>query len=345
MATIKDVALRAGVSQSTVFYALSGKRSVSQAVRDRVSEAVTELGYTASALGQRLRGGRSRTIGMVCPWPYSTSDWLVMELLSATAETVNQADHMLGFYMRQLEPVEILELVQNQVADGLILMQIRRKDPRVEALRHTDYPFAIIGRTADLTGLAMVDFDYEQASYLAFEHLVSLGHNNIGFIAPSGNDDPGYLIHIHHGFERARAAFEVTISRFECGPTIEDGIAATSALLEDNPQITAFFAARGSTHIGVLHALHARNLRVPDDCSVIAISTAHAADWTIPRLTSVDVPLAQMGHLGAQLVLRKLAGELVTDQILLPASLTLRDSTAPPKPTKRTYAKGSRSKA
>jgi DNA-binding LacI/PurR family transcriptional regulator len=331
MSTIKDVATRAGVSQSTVFYALSGKRSVSQAVRQRVADAVSELNYTASALGQRLRRGRSHTIGMVCPWPYSTSDWLVMELISATAETVNKANHMLGFFMRQLNPEEVLELVQNQVADGLILMQIRRRDPRVEALRRTDYPFAIIGRTANLEGLAMVDFDYDQACYLAFEHLARLGHTNIGYIAPAGHADPGYLVHIHHGFVRARAAFDVTITPHECGPTIEDGFAATQALLETNPRITAIFASRGSTHIGAIHALHARKLRVPDDCSVIGISTPHGADWTIPRLTSVDVPLAKMGQIGAQLVLRKLAGETVTDQVLLPARVVVRDSTAPPR--------------
>jgi DNA-binding LacI/PurR family transcriptional regulator len=341
MATIKDVAARAGVSTSTVFYALSGKRPVSDEVRARVAKAVRELNYTASALGQRLRRGRSHTIGMVCPWPSSTSDWLVMELLSATAETASHAHHTLSVFMRQLSNDQVLNLVRNRVVDGLLIMQIKRRDTRIEALRQTNYPFVLIGRTANTTDLTLVDFDYDTACFAALEHLVELGHQHIGFIAPPSENESelgatiGYMVHIRRGFERARTTFgkarpDVQIYRQPSGPTIEDGYHAAEALLETHPEITAIFASYGSTHVGALHALHGRHLRVPEDCSVVGISTAQGAAWTIPRLTSVDVPLAEMGHTAAQLLLRKLGGEAITSQIVMSARVTPRESTAPP---------------
>lgn len=341
MSTIKDVAARAGVSPSTVFYALSGKRSVSAAVRQRVQQAVQDLEYTTSALGQRLRHGRSHTVGMLCPWPPTTSDWLAMDLISASAETASNAKHSLSMFMRDSSPKEVLELLRNRVVDGLLLMQIKRRDARVEALCQTEYPFVLIGRTADTTGLTLVDFDYDAACFAALEHLVQLGHERIGFISPPTETEHelgatiGYMVHLRRGFERARKTFEksgldVQVFRQPSGPTIEDGFHATEALLETHPEITAIFASYGSTHIGALHALHARHLRVPEDCSVVGITTAQGSAWTIPRLSSVDVPLSDMGHAAAQLLLRKLEGKTVNDQIVMQADVTQRESSAPP---------------
>ena len=89
--------------------------------------------------------------------------------------------------------------------------------------------------------------------------------------------------------------------------------------------------ASGHTQVGVLRALYSQGRRVPDDCSVIGITTAQIAEWTIPRLTSVDLPLREMSVAASELLLRKVGGEAVTEQVLLPAVLVERESTAPPR--------------
>lgn len=329
MATIKDVAARAGVSQSTVHYALNGKRSISNEVRQRVMAAVAELDYTASTLGQRMREGRSYSIGMIAP-QFPTSDWAVMEMLVSTAATASQADHTLGIFMGQ-RPEQVLQLLRNQFVDGLILVETTHMDPRIEALRQTDYPFVMIGRTHNLKGLTMVDFDFEEAAFVAFEKLAQLGHETIGFISPHSTNDLNLenWFYIQRGFERAQAAFDVKFVREGARLTVEEGFRATQVLLEKDPGITAIFAA-GHAHIGVLRALYTRRMRVPDDCSVIGITTAQVAEWTIPKLTSVDIPLFEMGRTATSLLLRKLSGETLTDQILMPANVFVRESTASP---------------
>jgi DNA-binding LacI/PurR family transcriptional regulator len=329
MATIKDVAARAGVSQSTVHYALNGKRSISEAVRQRVMAAVAELDYTASTLGQRMREGRSYSIGLIAPHMPS-SDGSAMEMLVSTAATASQADHTLGIFMGQ-SPEQVLRLLRNQFVDGLILVETTHMDPRIEALRQTDYPFVMIGRTHNLEGLSTVDFDFEAATFAAFENLVKLGHRTIGFIGPYSTADLNVenWFFIQRGFERARATLDVEFVQERARLTAEEGFRATESLLEKNPGITAIFAP-GHAHHGVMRALYTRRMHVPEDCSVIGITTAGVAEWTVPKLTSVDIPLFEMGRIGASLLLRKLAGETVTDQILMPASVVVRESTAPP---------------
>lgn len=331
MSTIKDVAARAGVSLSTVHYALNGKRPISDAVRQRIKQAVDELEYTASSLGQRMQAGRSYSIGLIAP-QLPTSDAAVLEMLLSTVTTASQANHTLGIFMGQ-PPEQALQQVKNQSMDGLILVETTHIDPRIEALKKTPYPFVLIGRTQNLEGLNSVDFDFEAATITAFETLVNLGHKTIGFIAPHANIDLNVenWFHIQRGFERAQKAFDVKIVCESSYITPEDGFRATQDLLETEPNITAIFATSGPVCVGILRALYTRRIHVPDDCSVIGIATAQVAEWTIPKLTSVDIPLYEMGCLATTMLLQKLSGEKINAQVLMPAKLVTRESTAPPK--------------
>lgn len=332
MATIKDVAKRAGVAPSTVSYALSGERPISAAVQRRVRAAVEELGYLPSALGRNLRHGNSQNIGMVYPLPPSLSDELGLDFIGAAAEVIHDR-YTLSLFTHVSEPQALLEAFRKQRVDGLIIMQTTRYDPRVEALRETKYPFALIGRTGNTEGLSLVDFDYEAAAYVAIGHLVELGHRYIGYIdIPTGEHDAelGYVYYLYEGYRRACRDFDVTILRQEAGSGIEAGQAASHALLAACPELTAVVALLGTTHLGVLRALHSHGRRVPEDVSVVCLSTASKAEWTTPRLTSVDSPLAEMGRTGAELLLRRIAGDLRPQRIIFPARLTVRESTAPP---------------
>jgi DNA-binding LacI/PurR family transcriptional regulator len=333
MATIKDVADRAGVTKSTVYYALNGTRSISKEVRKRVADAVAELDYKPSVLGKRFRQGRSFTIGMICPAPSDTISWLVMEIVAGSATAANAADYTLGFFMRELGADDILEMTRSRAVDGLILMQIQQEDPRVEALRHTDFPFVMIGRTVNTDGLSYVDFDFEQGCAVALAHLLELGHTRIGVIAPPQvNDaDLGYMIHIHRGLEQARAQHGDAFVVEHAGSTIQDGFAATTRLLQARPDITAIFNANGGgSHPGMLHALRAQQRHVPADCALVGFSTVQEGEWLVPTLTAVNVPLSEIGRIATEQLLAKLGGEKTPQQVLVPARLIVRESSGTP---------------
>jgi DNA-binding LacI/PurR family transcriptional regulator len=219
--------------------------------------------------------------------------------------------------------------------DGVLLIETTHHDPRIEALRATPHPFVLIGRTGDMSGLTSVDFDFEEAFYLAFDHLARLGHRDIGFIVPYGAlDDQGERKENWYatlrGFQRAQHEHGLRVELEPAVLNIEDGHRAALRLTGRAPQITAIVAS-GHTQVGVLRALYSQGRRVPDDCSVIGLTTAQIAEWTIPRLTSVDLPLREMSVTATELLLRKVSGESVTEQVLLPARLVERESTAPPR--------------
>ena len=332
MATIKDVAEHAGVSRSTVSYVLSGKRSISAAVKRRVEAAIEELEYTPSSLGLNLRQGTSQTIGMV----YPLSD-VRLEFVRAAA-AVLQDRYTLSLLTHTGEAQGLLAAFKQRRIDGLILMQIRRHDSRIEGLRGTDHPFVLIGRPEDTEGLSFVDFDFRAAAYLAIEHLVGLGHTVIGYITyPRVKRDLelGYLLQLERGYKQAERDFGVKIVVQEADSSIGACAQATTALVTGTPELTAIVAldvtAQVGVHMGVLRALHTLEKRVPEDLSVVCFTAPAVAEWTIPELTSVELPFAEMGRIGAELMLKRLAGSAEVEQILLPARLGARESTAPPR--------------
>lgn len=332
-ATIKDVAKLAGVAPSTVSYALSGKRPLSEAVQQRVEAAVRTLGYAPSTLARNLRRGSSRTVGLVYPMPVALMGEPVADCIGAVADALGER-YTLSLFSHGASPEGLLEALRERRVDGLLLMQIRRRDPRVEALRGGEHPVVLIGRPEDPADLSLVDFDFEEAAYRSIEHLAGLGHRRVGYIdfpAAQREEGLGYTFYLERGYRRARRDFAVNLIRQELLTAgTEGGYRATCALLDAAPDLSAIVASVGNTQMGVLRALHARGKAVPGDLSVVCLSTPEQAAWTVPSLTSVDIPLAAMGRAGADLLMRKIAGEEQSRQVLFPAEVTRRESTAPP---------------
>jgi len=333
MTTIKDVAKLAGVAPSTVSYALSGKRPVSEAVQRRIRAAIKKLDYAPSTLGRNLRQGSSGAVGLVYPLPVALAGEPIVDCLGAVAEALG-AEYTLSLFARPMTPEGLLEALRERRVDGLLLMQITRLDPRVEVLRGEDHPVVLIGRPEDAAGLTLVDFDFEEAAYVSLGHLAELGHTKVGYIdfpAAQREEGLGYALYLQRGYERALRDFDLEVVRQEAPAGTEGGYRATCALLEAAPDLSAVATLVGNTQAGVLRALHAHGRAVPEDCSVVCLSTASLAEWSIPRLTSVDMPLAEMGRVGTEMLLQKMAGETTVQQVLFPAHLSVRESTAPPR--------------
>jgi DNA-binding LacI/PurR family transcriptional regulator len=329
MATIKDVAKRANVAPSTVSYVLSGKRPISGEVRKRVNEAIKELAFRPNRAASQLRTGSSGAVGMVHPILHPT--YVNLEFVVTAAEVL-QKKYALSLFTKPMKPRELLNAFSENHVDGLLLMQTTRLDPRVEALRKTEYPFILIGRCENTEGLSYVDFDFEGAVYLGIQHLANLGHCTIGYIDLPEQDrreELGYALYLERGLERAMRDFDVRLLRQEASFEYEESYNATFNLFARDKNITAILAFSGMAQVGALRALRDLGKRVPEDCSVVCSSAGPSAEWTIPRLTSVDTPLGELGKIGAELLLERME-HLPTRQVIVPPQLVERESTAPP---------------
>jgi DNA-binding LacI/PurR family transcriptional regulator len=333
--TITDVAKVAGVSVPTVSRILNNKEYVSDVTRDRVNETIKQLGYAPHFQAQRLRGGASRTLAL--HYPVESPDLLkgVVDIPYATgaAAAAGEQGYFLNFLISQLTPDTLLNMYRSNQIDGMILLQLSLDDWRVKLLRENDYPFVMIGRCADLTGLSFIDLDHETAILLAFDHLVSLGHREIGFLTyPQSwrvnNLDPA--VHSLAGYERALRKHGLPAHYREIAYRgVEDGVAATHDLLEENPQLTAIITINHLTAAGCIKAFTQRGYRVPDDRSVMAVGFGEIANGMItPSLTALEWSSYEVSYQATLMMTAKLKDEeMPPQQILVAPELVIREST------------------
>src|SRR5690349_2147483 len=177
---IREIARRAGVSRSTVSYALSGKRPVSAATARRINDVIAELGYRPNASARALAEGRTRTLGLVIP---PASRRLTTAQLGFVASVVEAAaahdlDVLLspsgGDHDRSFE-----RMVTGRRVDGAILMEILLDDPRVTRLESSELPFVTIGHVAHPGASWWVDVDYGALVQRCVHHLADLGHRHV----------------------------------------------------------------------------------------------------------------------------------------------------------------------
>jgi len=329
-----DVARLAGVSRTTVSYVLSGSANVSipEETRQRIWNAVETLGYTPHAPAQRLRSGKASTITMLFPWD-DASKQIELEFLTGAARAATEENYFFNLITAPLSEESLLSLYRGAQTDGVILMQIRLQDWRVDLLRENDYPFVIIGRCEDNTGLSFVDIEYEQTIWEAFSHLVDLGHRNIGFLTfPAawrleGNTGP---MHCMQGFERAQRTFDIKTAFREVAMSVEDVYQATHELFDELPQMTAIVSAYSATQAGTYRALFDRGLRIPDDFSVVGIAGEANAGLMMPALTAFDSQNFERGYRAAKILLELIQSESpLVEQLVLPMELTIRETTGP----------------
>ena len=204
MATIVDVAKKAGVSVSTVSYALSGVRRVSEKTRQRVLQAVEELNYHPNLLARGLVNKRTKIIALL--YPAIASDFLddlQLDFIASVAKTATHYGYGLLLFTSPMDKQEITQFTNEGLVAGVILMEVQRHDPRVELLKQLGYPFSLIGHTACNEGNSFVDMDFYNAFHLCTRHLAELKHREIAFL-PIVNDSETQLQ--NYLFESVRGA-------------------------------------------------------------------------------------------------------------------------------------------
>jgi DNA-binding LacI/PurR family transcriptional regulator len=334
-ATRADVAKLAGVSESTVSYALSGVRSIGDDTRDRIFAAMHELGYTPNVMAQGLAGAKSSLLALLFPIGERGFDESDFEYVEAATAAAAEAGFQLLLWPNGVEDIDALKKIVSQgLVEGVLLMEVRAHDPRVEVLQESGTPFCLIGRTADHDDLTFVDADFSQWGSMALAHLSELGHSNIGVIAMSeelleagygpGTRTQGPLI------ESAKE-LGVTIVIKNVNATIRDGRQAFEQLLADNPEITAVVGFNPPALIGALEAASARGISVPEKLSVLSFGISDiAANMTVPAQTTIGVDGRELGRKAAEYLIARLKGDTTsTLQFLAKPQFVNRGSTAP----------------
>lgn len=292
--TLKDVAAAAGVSVSTVSRVLDERLPPSRSqAAERVRVAAAELGYRRDAAASALRRGDTATIGVLVPRLRDT----VMALLFEALYT--EAAHRGLFALVSVcgdDPAEesnATESLLSRRVDGLVLAAARLDDALPTHLRNQHVPHVLALRTDGHSPAAVCDD--ELGGYLATRHLIDLGHERVAVLP--GPDFTSTAARRLAGFRQAvseaglRAPGGVVR---HCGFDYQAGLRTAGALLGEQPDVTAVFAANDQLALGAITAAHQLGRRVPEDLSVVGYNdTPLAAQLPVP-LTTVRVPFERI---------------------------------------------------
>jgi LacI family transcriptional regulator len=310
-ATIGDVARRAGVSTASVSRVLNGNYPVSEAVRQRVLDAVRDLGYVANAHARALLTSTSGTVGVVL---HDVSDPYFAEIVRGVQEVAGQEDRLVVICNSQREPareIAYLEMLRSHRVDAVIMAGGHILDDEyLVALREQALALHAQGSRLVLCGRhpvradAVVPDNTAGAARLV-RHLLGLGHRRIAHV--SGPPNFSTTRDRMDGYLGALASYGL-----EADPGLvvdgdfsrEGGEAAVGRLLESGAAFTAVFAANDLAAVGAMTRLRAAGLAVPDDVSVVGFDDVPVASDVTPALTTVRVPMVEMGRRSMRLALR-----------------------------------------
>jgi LacI family transcriptional regulator len=325
--TIIDVARLAGVSVSTVSKVINDRYGVSSETYDKVMDIVSDLGYESSLVASSLRRQSTNVIGILVPEfePFST------ELLKGISSAAEGTGYELLAYSGNLEHNQVgwerrsLSRLAGTLIDGAVIVA------PTATVTDATIPVVAVDPHTGRTGPSTVEADNVGGARAATQHLIELGHRRIAHVR--GRTDlvsaqlreQGY----REALEAAGIPFDPELVRVGGYRAAETTDAARELLtLPERP--TAVFSANDLSAIRVLEIARELGLRVPEDLSVVGFDNVPEAANAVPALTTVAQPLHQMGAEAVRLLLELLAGVTNEEHLLLPATLVVRASTAPP---------------
>jgi DNA-binding LacI/PurR family transcriptional regulator len=343
MATITDVARLAGVSVSTVSYVLSGTRPISAATALKVRAAIDELGYQPNAFARGLASRRTRTLGLMFPTPERGLGVTELEFITSAAQACREAKYQMVLWTTQIhESAELKALTGSGLVDGVIVMEVRLVDERIDLLREAGLPFTLIGQTQNTQDLSYVDIDFEATVREAVRHLTELGHTQIALLTRSESefiDRYGPTVRVNDAFAAVMAQRGLTPRALPCADDPEAGRVAFADFLDDSPNLSAIISMNDRATVGVIDAIEGAGWSVPGDFSVMSLVTsATVAQLSRPRLTTLAPQTALLSRRAVHKLVAQIEGTDPPDESpLLPCLLDMGASTGP-KPHGRNVA-------
>lgn len=333
--TIFDVAKEAGVSYSTVSRVVNNKEYVSANKRERVLQAMAQLGYVANMQARSLAGGRTNTVGLLV---HGLNNGYIGEIIKGIDNALDEAHYDIMLYTthrhKAKESVYVTRLTRN-VVDGLLLVLPRNAEVYLEALNKRRFPHVLVDHEGISHGQRVPSIVAEnwRGAHDATRYLLQLGHRRIGFI--TGSLDMGVCA------QDRLSAYKAALQEYGL-PVLPEliregnflqplGYSCAKELLNLEVPPTAIFASNDISAFGVMEAVRDQGLRIPRDISIIGFDDIPQSTHVHPPLTTVRQPLEEMGQRAARLLLNYINNpNAEVECIELPTELVIRESCQAP---------------
>ncbi|RMF78940.1 MAG: LacI family transcriptional regulator [Chloroflexi bacterium] len=335
MATLHDVAKRAGVSTATVSKVLSNTPYFTDTTRDKVMAAVEELGYTPNLAARALSSGKSHIIAVVFPYVFEAifEDPLVLRILEGIESESRERGYNLLLSTPRLtkdnaDP-HYQQLIASGYVDGVIALDNLPSISALEPAHKRKIPAVAIGYHE--TDYCVRSDDFSGGQQL-LQHLVAFGHRDIGIIAVPEETH----FSITHRLRGVRAAADEAGIDYDAMPRadgdfgIASGDKATKTLLTEHPELTALLCLNDRMAMGAIQQIRNMGLDVPSDISVVGYDDIPAAAIVAPPLTTINQQAPELGRAAAKMLFDILDGHK-PERVEMPTHLIVRESAAAPR--------------
>jgi len=328
MATIKDIAALAGVSIATVSRVLNYDETlnVSLETRQKIFEAADQLAYESKGYKKRKP---SHKIGLC--YSYSLEEELVDTYYLSIRVAIEKHLAEKGYVTRRISLSSPNESIRG--IDGLICLGLFFAED-IAQIRRLGKPTVFVDSSPDINQFDAVVIDYESATIQALEHLITLGHEKIGFIGgmdadPKGEPIPDLRRLVFESFLAGKGLFRPEWVRTgEYSP--KNGYLMLKELFSLPERPTAVFISSDAMAIGCYKAMHELELRIPEDVSLMGFNDIAQARDMVPPLSSGRIHTDFMGETAVELIEEWLrTGRKINKKVLIPTKLVARESTGP----------------
>ncbi|MGN6446071.1 LacI family DNA-binding transcriptional regulator [Amnibacterium sp.] len=306
---IADVAAAAGVSPTTVSHALSGKRAVSEATRERIMQAIADLDYRPNLVASGLRKQRTHSIALLVA---DIANPYYPAVARAVHDGVSEAGYVTLIGNTDGEPDAERDLLREMLArgvDGVVMQPLSTAPREIREIVGPSFPMVLLSGLDAEPVADVVGSDDAHGIAEAVKHLAQSGVREVGFISGPDGRAPGTTR--LSAFRASARALDLEVREdwvLHTPFTRDGGFAAATALLRLDQRPRAVLCANDLIAIGVLDAARALELSVPGDVAVIGFDDIETADLVTPRLTTVVNPAAAAGAACARALLRRIEG-------------------------------------
>ncbi|WP_409421652.1 substrate-binding domain-containing protein [Pseudaeromonas sp. ZJS20] len=334
MATIKDVAARAGVSISTVSHVLNHTRRVSEEATRNVLEAVSALNYAPNSVARSLKVNRTRTLGLLVT--ASTNPFFAEVVKGVEDYAFNQGYSLIlcnteNQFERQRH---YLRMLMEKRVDGLLVMCTDLDEAIQELMRSYQHVPQVVmdwGGSSDFANV--INDNARNGAYLAARYLLQMGHRHIACI--SGQLHKATTQLRLDGVRDALAELDLRLTDdliFEGDYESQSGFDAMQQILALPQRPTAVFAFDDPMAMGALCAAHQAGIQVPEEISIMGYDDTELARFTCPPLTTINHPKAELGKTAVELLMARIRNkELATESLTVKPELVVRQSVAAPR--------------
>ncbi len=324
--TLRDLARTVGVSASTASRALNNSTAISEEIRRKVFKAAKEAHYIPNSMARGLALKRSHLIGLLVP---SIANPFFAEILRGAHDVAQQNGYVVALCdtqrSREREQLFSERLLESQV-DGIIVTGSVMLEERMQEWRQRNIPVVLAGRRSAGMGFSGISVDDVSAGYQATQYLLAKGFSRVLFFGGAAESTATR--------DRQRGYIDAMEARglaplFSFGDfTMESGFREASVLAHSANRPEAVFAANDMMAIGLIMGLAGFGVKVPDDIAVIGCDDIPMGALIRPALTSVQIPMYEIGARSMHMLLKVLNNEETprAESVLLDCQLIIRDS-------------------